>query len=222
MRAILCLSATAIVLAGCSYSSSGPADNHSIDRAGLVASGDVDVTGSAEYSGMFVDAGGRIDRDLSLSGANVTSDANVGGNLDIEGARIRFTGRVDGDTEIAGATMYLDGHFGGRLEVMGARATIDGNVLGELEAMGARFNLQGRFARPVHVVGSGGDGRNGRVVVSGVLEQGGYICARHVDVRRHADIRGPLTIIAEDRPDWDGAMSFEPLDGRDCDRIRHG
>jgi hypothetical protein len=171
---------------------------------------------------MFVDAGGRIDRDLSLSGANVTSDAAVGGNLNIEGARIRFTGRVDGDTEIAGATMYLDGHFGGRLEVMGARATIDGDVLGELEAMGARFSLQGRFAQPVHVVGSGGDGRNGRVIVSGILEQGGYICARHVDVRRNAEIRGPLTVIAEDRPDFTGNMEFEPLGRRDCDRIGRG
>ncbi|WP_421786626.1 hypothetical protein [Hyphobacterium sp.] len=222
MKAIYCLAASAIALAGCSYSSSGPANNRSIERAGLIASGNVDTTGSAEYSGMFVDAHGRIDRDLSLAGANVVSDAQVGGDLNIEGARIRFTGRVEGDTEIAGATMYIDGHFGGRLEVAGVRATIDGDILGELDAMGARMILQGRFAQPVSVVGSGGEGRNGRVIVSGILEQGGYICARHVDFRRDAESRGPLMVIAEEQPDWDGAIEFEPLGSRDCDRIRRG
>lgn len=222
MRAILCLSAAAIALAGCSYSSSGPADNHSIDRAGLVASGDVDATGSAEYAGMIVAAGGRIDRDLSLSGASVSSNADVGGELNIEGARIRFTGRVAGDAEITGATMHLDGLFGGRLEVVGARATIDGDVSGELDAMVAHLNLRGRFAAPVHVVGTGNRGRNGRVVLSGELEQGGFICASRVDFRRSARTGGPLTVIAEDRPAWDGAMSFEPLRGRDCDRIQRG
>ncbi|MBI1235249.1 MAG: hypothetical protein GC188_01030 [Alphaproteobacteria bacterium] len=220
MRAILMITAAATALAGCSYSARGPADNRSIERAGLVAAGDVDSTGSADYSGMFVDAGGNIDRDLSLAGANVVSDARVGGNLNIEGARIRFTGSVAGDTEIAGATMYLNGRFGGRMEIMGARATIDGDVLGELDAMGARFNLPGRFAAPVRIYGGGGEGRNGRVVISGTLEEGGYICARHVDFRSNARVNGPLHIIAEHRPDWDGAFDFEALGTRDCEDIR--
>lgn len=222
MKAILCLAASAIALAGCSYSSYGPSENRSIERAGLVASGDVDATGSAEYAGMFVDAGGDIDRDLSLAGASVVSDARVGGDLNIEGARIRFTGRVDGDAEIAGATMYLDGYFGGRLEVTGARATIDGEVMGELEALGARFNLDGRFAEPVHVVGGGGEGRNGRVVISGDLQQGGYICARHVNFRSGARAGGRLTVISEERPDWSGELNYEPLGNRDCEDISRG
>ena len=222
MKAILCLAASTFALTACSYSASGPASNRSIDRAGLVAAGDIDATGSAEYAGMFVDAGGNIDRDLSLAGANVVSDARVGGDLSMEGARIRFTGRVDGNTDVAGATMYLNGYFGGRMEVMGARATIDGEVLGELEAMGARFNLQGRFASPVRVVGGGREGRNGRVVISGALEQGGYICASQVDIRRNAQISGPLTIIAEYRPDWDGSYDFEALNGRDCEYLSRG
>lgn len=222
MKAILMMTAAATALAGCSYSSHGPADNRSFDRAGLVAAGDIDATGSAEYAGMFVDAGGDIGNNLSLAGANVVSDARVGGNLNIEGARIRFTGSVAGDTEIAGATMYLNGRFGGRMEVMGARATIDGEVLGELEALGARFNLEGRVASPIYVVGGGREGRNGRVVISGVLEQGGYICASQVDIHRNARITGPLTIIAHGRPDWTGSYDFEPLNGRDCERISRG
>lgn len=219
MKAILLITVASTALAGCSYSARGPAENRSIERAGLVASGDVNATGSAEYSGMFVDAGGNIERDLSLSGANVVSDAHVGGNLNIEGARIRFTGSVDGDTEIAGATMYVDGRFGGRMEIMGARATIDGDILGAFEGMGARFNLKGNFASPVHIYGSGGDGRNGRVVISGTLEEGGYICARHVDFRSNARVNGPLHIIAEDRPDWDGAFDYEPLGTRECEDV---
>lgn len=222
MKAILLITAAATALAGCSYSARGPAENRSIERAGLVASGDVNATGNAEYSGMFVDAGGDIDRDLSLSGANIVSDARVGGNLNIEGARIRFTGSVDGDTEIAGATIYLNGRFGGRMEVMGARATIDGDILGELDAMGARFNLLGNFAAPVHISGSGSNGRNGRVVIRGTLEEGGYICARHVDFRGNARVNGPLHIIAEARPDWDGAFDYEPLGARECADIRRG
>lgn len=219
MKAVFLTATAAVVLAGCSYSSHGPAENRSIDRAGLVASGDVDATGSAEYAGMFVDAGGVIGRDLSLSGANVVSDATVMGDLNIEGARIRFTGTVEGDTEIAGATMMLNGRFGGRLEVLGARATIRGDVNGPLDAMGARFNLEGRFAQPVQVYGTNGDNRSGRVVVSGVLEQGGVICASRVDFRRGASVGGPLTVIAEDRPDWDGAFDFEELGRRDCEDI---
>jgi len=219
MKAILLIAASATALTACSYSSHGPAENHSVERSGLVASGDVNATGSADYSGMFVDAGGDIRRDLSLSGANVVSDARVGGDLNISGARIRFTGSVAGDTDIAGATMYLDGQFGGRLEVMGARATIDGDILGDLDAMGARFNLEGRFAAPVHVVGGGGNGRNGRVVLSGSLEQGGYICAGRVDIRRDAQVDGPLTIISDERPDWSGSFEYEALDGRNCEHV---
>jgi len=222
MKTVLLIAVSTFALTACSYSASGPANNRSIERAGLVASGDVDATGSAEYAGMFVDAGGDIDRDLSLSGANVTSDARVGGNLNIEGARIRFTGRVEGRTEIAGATMYLNGYFGDNLEVMGARATIDGDVMGELNAIGARFNLEGRFASPVHIVGGGREGRNGRVVVTGSLEQGGYICASRVEIRHQAQITGPLTIIAETRPDWDGNFEFSPLGHRDCEDITRG
>lgn len=222
MKAILSLAVSAIALVGCSYSSHGPAGNHSIERSGMVAAGDVDATGSADYQGMFVDAGGVIGQNLSLAGANVVSDARVGGNLNIEGARIRFTGTVDGDAEIAGATMYLDGRFGGRLEVLGARATIDGDILGELDAMGAHFNLEGRFAQPVQVIGSRGNGRNGRVVISGNLEQGGFICATRVDFRRGASASGPLTVIAEDRPDWSGNLDFQPLNGRNCEDISRG
>ncbi|MEE2524934.1 hypothetical protein V0U79_01030 [Hyphobacterium sp. HN65] len=225
MKAILCLAASAIALAGCSYSSHGSAENRSFERAGIVAAGDLNASGNADYAGVFVDAGGVIDRDLTLSGANVVSDASVGGNLEIEGARIRFTGRVNGDAEITGATMYLDGYFGGRLEVLGARATIDGDILGALDAMGARFNLEGRFAQPVHVVGSRGDngnGRNGRVVISGNLEQGGYICATQVDFRAGASASGPLVVVAENRPDWDGDINYLPLNGRDCEDVARG
>ena len=222
MKVLLLIAASTIALSACSYSSRGPVDNHSIERAGIVASGDIDATGSADYSGMFVDAGGQIDGDLSLTGANVVSDARVGGNLDIEGARIRFTGRVEGDTGAAGATMYLNGYFGGRMEIAAARATIDGDILGELDAMVARLNLEGRFASPVHIVGGGREGRNGRVVVSGSLEQGGYICASQVDIHSQAQISGPMMIIAEDRPDWDGSFEFESLGHRDCDDISRG
>lgn len=222
MKTVLLIAASTFALTACSYSASGPANNRSIDRAGLVASGDVNATGSAEYAGMFVDAGGNIDRDLSLAGANVTSDARVGGDLEIEGARIRFTGRVDGDTEIAGATMYLNGYFGGRMEIMGARATIDGDIIGELDALGARFNLDGRFASPVHVVGGGREGHNGRVVVSGTLQQGGYICAQRVDFRRTASVSGALTVIAEHRPDGAQSFEYEALNGRDCEDISRG
>ena len=222
MKSILCLAASAVALAGCSYSSHGPSENRSYERAGLVASGSVNATGNAEYSGMIVSAGGSVDRDLELAGASVSSDATVGGNLEIEGARIRFTGRVEGDTEVAGATMYLDGFFGGHLDVTGARATIDGDVIGELDAIGAHFNLRGRFAAPVNVSGGGGNGRNGRVIVSGALEQGGFICAGRVDFRNSASVSGPLVIMAERRPDWDGAFEYEALGSRDCDDIRRG
>ncbi|GJL97034.1 MAG: hypothetical protein DHS20C06_08510 [Hyphobacterium sp.] len=222
MKSVLLIAVSTFALAACSYSASGPADNRSIDRAGLVASGDVNATGSAEYAGMIVDAGGNIERDLSLSGANVASDAHVGGNLNIEGARIRFTGRVEGRTEISGASMYLNGYFGDNVEVMGAWATIDGDVVGELNAIGTRFNLEGRFAAPVHIVGGGREGRNGRVVVTGSLEQGGYICASRVDIRQQAEISGPLTVIAEARPDWDGTFEFQFLGHRDCEDITGG
>ena len=219
MRLLLTLTASALALAGCSYSSHGPADNRSVERAGMVASGDVDATGSAEYAGMIVRASGDIGRDLDLAGASVRSDARVGGNLTAAGARVRFTGSVAGTTDVEAATAYLAGQYDGDVSIVGARLTVEGNVDGALFAQGARIQLAGRFAQPVRVVGDG-NRLSGHAIVSGTLESGGTICASEVDIRRSARIHGSLTVIADERPDnLAPDATFEPLSGRRCDRL---
>ena len=219
MRILIGMMASSIALTGCSYSSHGPAENRSVERSGMVASGDVDATGSAEFSGMIVSAGGNVERNLDLAGAMVSSNAHVGGNLSAAGARVRFTGRVGGNTDVEAATAYLDGDFTGNVSIVGARLTIDGDIHGSLFANGAHIQLAGRFAEPVEVIGEG-NRRNGRAIISGELQQGGLICASHVEFASDARVAGDLTVISNERPDASGhEFNYEALAGRDCDQL---
>lgn len=219
MRVILGLAVSVLALGGCSYSSHGPAENRSVERSGMIAAGDVDATGSADYAGMIVDADGDIGRNLDLAGASVSSSARVGGNLSASGARVRFTGSVAGNTEVEAATAHLGGRYEGDLTAMGARIVIEGDVGGRLRAQGAYIRLAGRFTEPVDVIGTGNQ-RRGRAIISGRIEAGGQVCASRVEIRDTARISGPLTIIADARPDvTDTDFAFVDLAGRDCDRI---
>lgn len=224
MHKLILLAGCALAMTGCSNSTYGPANNRSTESAGLIAARHVDVTGDAEFSGMMVRASGHVGQDLDLSGATVRSDANVGGNLSAAGASVRFTGTVGGDADIAAATGWLDADFGGDLAVAAARVTIDGRVAGRLDLHGARMTLKGDYLGPVSVIGEGRNDenrhRNGRAILAGNFAQGGFVCATHVEIRSTAQFGGEMRIIASERPEGvQGGYSFEPLDGRACDKI---
>lgn len=224
MHKLILLAGCALAVTGCTNSTYGPAENRSTESAGVIASRHVDVTGDASFSGMMVRADGNVGRDLDLSGATVRSNAVVGGNLSAAGASVRFTGSVGGNAEIAAATTWLDADFGGDLEVAGARVTLDGRVAGRLDLHGARMNLKGEFLGPVTVIGEGREDetrhRNGRAILAGNFAQGGFVCATHVEIRTGARFGGAMRVIASERPEGRQAgYSFEPLDGRDCDKI---
>jgi hypothetical protein len=224
MHKLILLATCALAVTGCTNATYGPADNRSTESAGLIASRHLDVTGDAEFSGVLVRANGVVGRDLELAGASVSSNAAVGGDLSAAGASVRFTGSVAGDAEIAAATTWLDADFNGNLEVAGARVTIDGRVAGRLDLHGARMNLTGEFLGPVEVIGEGRQDddrhRNGRAILAGNFAQGGFVCATYVEIRPEAHFGGALRIIASERPEGGPAgYSFEPLDGRDCDKI---
>ncbi|MFY0637605.1 hypothetical protein [Maricaulis maris] len=214
------LSATAaIALSACTYSVSGHGEGQSVESAGLVASRNVDVPGDAEFAGMLVGADGHVGGDLDLAGASVRSDARVGGNLSAAGGRVRFTGEVDGDAEIDAGTGYVDAVIRGDVTIAAGRITLDGTIGGGLEMDAGRMDLRADISGPVHVRGHGrGDHGNGRVEVSGRLQQGGTICAAEVEIRRNAQIEGELRVISDRRPDGDG-FTYEALAGRDCDHL---
>lgn len=214
------LSATAaIALSACTYSVSGQGEGRSVKSAGLVASRHVDVPGNAEFAGMLVGADGRVGGDLDLAGASVRSNARVGGNLSAAGGRVRFTGEVDGDAAIEAGTGYVDAIIRGDVVVAAGRITLDGDIGGGLEMDGGRMTLRADIAGPVHVRGHGrGDRGNGRVELSGRLQQGGTICAAEVEIRRGARIEGELRVISDRRPDGEG-FTYEALAGRDCDHL---
>ncbi len=224
MHKLILLATCALAVSACTNSTYGPAENRSTESAGLIASRHVDVTGDAEFSGMIVNANGTVGRDLDLAGASVTSNAAVGGNLSAAGASVRFTGSVAGDAEIAAATTWLDAEFGGDLDVAGARVTIDGRVAGRLDLQGARMHLKADFLGPVEVVGGGRQDenrhRNGRAILAGNFTQGGFVCATHVEIRSGAQFGGEMRVVASERPEGAPAnISFEPLNGRDCNKI---
>ena len=224
MYKLILLASCALAVTGCTNSTYGPAENRSTESAGLIASRNVDVTGDAEFAGMLVRANGTVGRDLDLAGASVSSNATVGGNLSAAGASVRFTGSVGGNAEIAAATTWIDADFNGDLDVAGARVTINGRVAGRLDLHGARMHLKGEFLGPVEVIGEGREGenrhRNGRAILAGNFAQGGFVCATHVEIRSSARFGGEMRVIAGERPEGGSAgYSFEPLDGRDCDKI---
>ena len=102
--------------------------------------------------------------------------------------------------------------------------TIDGRVAGRLDLHGARMNLKGVFLGPVEVIGEGREDnnqrRNGRAILAGNFAQGGFVCATYVEIRSSAQFGGEMRVVASERPEGAPAsISFEPLDGRDCDKI---
>ena len=224
MTKLILLASCALAVTACTNSTYGPAESRSTESAGLVASRHVDVSGDAEFAGMLVRANGNVGRDLQLAGASVSSNAIVGGDLAAAGASVRFTGSVGGNTEIAAARAWIDADLDGDVEVAGARVTLDGRVGGRLDMHGARMHLKGEYIGPVEVIGEGREDedhiRNGRAILAGNFAGGGVVCATHVEVRSSARFGSEMRIIASERPEGPVAgYSYEPLNGRDCDRV---
>ncbi|WP_417492163.1 hypothetical protein [Maricaulis sp.] len=224
MTKLILLASCAVAVTACTNSTYGPAESRSTESAGLVASRTVDVTGDAEFSGMLLRANGHVGRDLELAGASVRSNAVVGGDLAAAGASVRFTGSVEGNSEIAAARAWIDAEFNGDVEIAGARVTLDGRVGGRLDLHGARMHLKGDYVGPIEVIGEGREDedriRNGRAILAGNFAGGGVVCATHVEVRPSARFGREMRIIASERPEgMVTGYSYEPLDGRDCDRV---
>jgi len=219
LNRMLLAATAAIALSACTYSVSGHGTNRSVESAGIIASRTVDIAGDAEFAGVFVGADGDVGGDLDLAGATVRSDATVGGNLTVAGARVRFTGAVVGDAEIAAGTGYVDATINGDALIAAGRIELAGRIDGGLEMDGGRMILRASVAGPVAVRGRGReDDQNGRVELSGWLQEGGLICAAEVEIHRDARIEGDLLVIADQRPDGTG-FRFEPRDGRRCEHI---
>ena len=217
-RTLMVLSASALTLSACTYSSYGPDDHRSMESAGLIASNDVDVTGDAEFAGMVVRADGDIGGDLEMAGATVRSNANVGGNLEAAGARLRFTGSVAGDAEIASASAHINAVIGGRTEIAAARLRLDGELQGPVEIAAARATLRGEYQQMLQFNGEGRD-RSGRVELEGDFLGGGAVCATEIEIASSARFEGDFVFAAEERPDnLPAGAEFIALDGRECDR----
>lgn len=116
-------------------------------------------------------------------------------------------------------TAQVDARIGGDTVVAAGRITLDGHLLGRLEMDGGHMDLRADVDGPVEIRGAGRNDRgNGRAEITGRLAGGGFICAAEVEIRPGARLDGDFLIISDERPGGEG-FRWEPLAGRDCDRV---
>jgi len=221
-KSILLLSASAAVL----LASPVWAQSQSVSMSGIVVEYTGEVTGDGDFSGATIEVNGSFGGDLDVSGASVEINVDVGDDLDASAGAIEVNGSVGGDVEISGGAIDLDLQVAGRSEISGGAIDVySGSVftgdveisVGAMEFAGhAMSRLDVRFGDlefsglADEAVDFSGNNREGifrrrdrsEIEISGILNAGGTICAHEVRFMEGAEVNGPLTVHADEEPDY--------------------
>jgi cytoskeletal protein CcmA (bactofilin family) len=221
-KSIYLLAASVAVLAA----SPALAQSQDVSMSGITVDYSGDVTGDGDFSGATVDVSGSFGGDLEVSGASVEADVEVGDDLEISGGAVDIRGSVGGDAEISGGAIDINLTVAGRSDISGGAIDVySGSVftgdteisVGAMDFAGhAMASLSIRFGdldftgRADEAVDFEGNNREGifrrrdrsEIEISGVLNAGGTICAHEVRFREGAEVNGPLTVHADEEPDY--------------------
>ncbi|SDL91450.1 hypothetical protein [Maricaulis salignorans] len=172
-----------------------------------------------------------VDGDVSIAGGDIDYSGHVGGEASIAGGDIDWNADVDGELGLASGSLNVAGEIGGSASIAAASLTSTANFNDGLNANGNRIHLGGSVAGDLRVVSVGEirrrrdyDDTDGQVELTGVIRNGGDVCARSVIVTSTARINGTLRVWAEAQPEIEaGAQTddlvFVPRNGRDCKDI---
>lgn len=221
-KSIYLLAASVAVLAA----SPALAQSQNVSMSGITVDYSGDVSGDGDFSGATVDVTGSFGGDLEVSGAAVEVNAEIGDDLEISGGAVDIRGSVGGNAEISGGAVDINLTVTGRSDISGgaidvySASVFTGDVeiaVGAMDFAGhAMSGLSVRFGdmefsgRADEAVDFEGNNREGifrrrdrsEIEISGVLDAGGTICAHEVRFRDGAEVNGPLTIHADEEPDY--------------------
>lgn len=240
-KSLFLLTASAAVL----LASPALAQSQNVSMSGVTVDYSGDVAGNGEFSGATVDVSGSFGGDLEVSGAAVEINAVIGADLEASGGAVELSGSVGGNAEISGGAVDIDMQIAGRSEISGGAVDVSPNSVftgdaeisaGAMDFSGhAMSGLQIRFGdmefsgRADQAVDFAGNNREGffrrrdrsEIEISGILDAGGTICAHEVRFRDGAEVNGPLTILADDEPDYAAGfdasnISYAPRERESC------
>ena len=221
-KSIFLLTASAAVL----LASPALAQSQSVSMSGIVVEYTGDVTGDGDFSGATVDVSGTFGGDLDVSGAAVEINAEIGDDLEASGGAVEVNGSVGGDAEISGGAIDIDLRVAGRSEISGGAIDVysgsiftgdveisvgamdfAGYAMSELEIRFGDLEFSGRADQAVEFQGNSREGvfrRRDRseIEISGILDAGGTICAHDVRFLFGAEVNGPLSIHADEEPEY--------------------
>ncbi|MEO1038154.1 MAG: hypothetical protein AAFX09_01315 [Pseudomonadota bacterium] len=169
---------------------------------------------------------GNVDGDVSANAADISWRGDVGGRFDANMA----DGRLDGAfgalrANAAGLHLSSGSSVAGEAYVNAADLVVYGALDGGLDAAVRSSRIHGDVGAPLRIWADPGREpyrrNDGLVEIKGDIV-GGFICARHVVIT--GSVSGPLQIIADEAPEFDGAavadIEFTPRDGEPCRRSR--
>lgn len=221
-KSIFLLSATAVVL----LASPVLAQSQNVSMSGITVEYSGDVAGDGEFSGATVEVSGTFGGNLEVSGAAVEINAEVGEDIEASGGAVEVSGSVGGNAEISGGAVDINIQVAGRSEISGGAIDVSsgsvftgdaeisagaldfaGHALSGLQIRFGDMEFSGRADQAIDFEGNNREGffrRRDRseIEISGLLASGGMICAHEVRFLEGAEVNGPLTVLADEEPDY--------------------
>ena len=169
--------------------------------------------------------------DVSIAGGDIDYSGHVGGEASIAGGDIDWNADVEGELNLASGSLNVSGDIGGEGAMAAGRLTSTADFHDGLSANGNQIHLGGSVAGELRIVSVGEirrrrdyDESDGRVVLAGVIRDGGDVCARSVVLTSTARINGTLRVWAESQPEIEagaqaGDLVFVARNGRDCEDV---
>ena len=221
------------------------AQSQNVSMSGIVVEYSGDVTGDGDFSGATVKVNGSFGGDLEVSGAAAEINADVGDDLEASGGAVELAGSVGGDADISGGAIDFDLRVAGRSLISGGAIDVastsvfsddveinvgaldfGGHAMAGLDIDFGDMEFSGSADEAVRFRGDSREGlfrRRDRseIEISGVLQAGGEICAHEVRFLPGAEVNGPLTVRADEEPEYasgfDAAnVTFVDRDGERC------
>lgn len=180
--------------------------------AGDVDMDDMDIGGELSIAAGDVNFSGSVGGEASIAGGDVNWDGTAHGELSIAAGNLNVTGRMHGPAHLAAGNLEIDGWFGDALNARGGEIELSGEVIGPVELISANRLRDNR--------------RNGHgaIEISGILADGGRVCARTLEIAGSAQIAGTLHVWTESEPVMASGADVENLvyharEGRECEDI---
>ncbi len=228
MKPLMTAGLAALLTTACVQAQDGPTSTFD----GLAGSRNVNTDGNVEMNGAAISLEGRVGGYVEMNGAAVDVDAQIGGDLEANGGAVEIRGSVRGESLINGGAVEMRGRYDGPVEVNGGAVEFNASFGEGFRVNAGAFEFNGEANGPVAVAGSGNNrswtGRRradrSEVEINGTLAGGGQICAHEVRFGRDAVVSQPLTVIADEEPDYAegfdaSQITFEPRDGASCDDV---